>query len=165
MEVHLRRLEMKDADGMYEWMTDPDITCFFRFDSSSVTLEKCRSFISHAYDDPRTMHYAIADENDEYLGTISLKNITEKDAEYAISTRKKVHGTGAAYQATKNILDIAFKKLGLSKVYLNVINDNYRAIAFYKKCGFTLMDKRNTIQVNERVKELSWFYIEASSYF
>ena len=43
-----------------------------------------------------------SDQDDEYLGTISLKNIDlkNKNAEYAISTRKKARGTGANQQAT-----------------------------------------------------------------
>lgn len=35
--------------------------------------------------------------------------------------------------ATKQFLEIAFKKLGLHKVYLNVLKNNLRANAFYKK--------------------------------
>lgn len=127
---------MKDAEGMYEWMSDPEITCFFRFDASSVTLDTCKDFILHAYNDPNTIHYAIAGEDDEYLGTISLKNITDKDAEYAISTRKKAHGTGAAYQATMQLITIAKEKYELSEIYLNVKSYNKRAIHFYRKCGF-----------------------------
>ena len=71
------------------------------------------------------MHFAIVDDkNDEYLGTISLKHIDYKNhnAEYAISTRKKVRGSGIAQKSTELILDYAFNNLDLHKVYLNVLS-------------------------------------------
>jgi RimJ/RimL family protein N-acetyltransferase len=84
------------------------------------------------------MHLAIVDEKDYYLGTISLKEIDHaaKNAEYAISTRASAHGTGAALQATREILRIAFEELHLDRVYLNVLDENSRANRFYQKCGF-----------------------------
>ena len=90
-----------------------------------------------------SIHLAVTDENDEYLGTISLKNIDykSKNAEYAISMRQCTKGTGAAYKATKQILDYAFNTLDLEKVYLNVLKEN-RAIAFYKKVGFILRRRK-----------------------
>ena len=165
MEIRLRRLQEKDAEGMYEWMTDPEITCFFRFDASSVSLQTCKDYIKHAYDDLNSMHYAIADENDEYLGTISLKNITDKDAEYAISTRKKAHGMGAAYKATLEILRIAFEEYKLEKVYLNVLADNKRADRFYQKCGFSQYCSENDhIYINGKYKRLNWYVFNKNDF-
>ena len=165
MQIRLRKLEEKDAQGMYEWMTDPGIIRFFRFDASSATLQTCREFILHAYDDPTCIHYAIVNDYDEYLGTISLKNITEKNAEYAISTRKKTHGTGVAYKATMEILRIAFEELHLQQVYLNVLEDNNRAKAFYKKCGFEVFDHiENTVIIKKRYKSLAWYHFTRSHF-
>lgn len=158
----MRKLEDKDAEGMYEWMTDPDIICFFRFDASSISIQSCLDYIHHAYDDPKSIHYAIADENDEYLGTISLKNITEQDAEYAISTRKKAHGTGAALSATKEILRIAFEEYQLKRVYLNVLTDNLRANAFYKKCGFQFQyTEEDCLEIRGKKRSLNWYLLSA----
>ena len=165
MEIRLRKLEEKDAEFMYEWMTDPEIFSFFRFDASSVTLQTCREYILHAYDDLNSIHYAIVNEKDEYLGTVSLKNITEKDAEYAISTRKKVHGTGVAYKATMEILQIAFEELHLQEVYLNVLGDNTRAISFYKKVGFQVYDHdENTVNIKGMDKCLEWYHCSYKLY-
>ena len=165
MEIRLRKLEEKDAEGMYEWMTDPDIVSFFRFSASAVTLQTCREYILHAYDDPKSLHYAIVNKNDEYLGTISLKNITDKDAEYAISTRKKSHGTGAAYKATMEILRLAFAELNIQDVYLNVLSDNTRAIAFYQKCGFEAFHNGEDIVIIRGVKKkIEWYHYTFEHY-
>ena len=161
-QIHLRNLEEKDASLMLEWMHDPSIACFFRFDAMSMTEEKCIEYIRAANSDEKSKHFAIADENDEYLGTISLKNIdhNKKEAEYAISTRKKAHGTGAAMTATKEILRIAFEELGLKRVYLNVLAENKRANAFYSKVGFVLESNstNNSIEIFDTIKKLNWYY-------
>lgn len=39
-------------------------------------------------DTRKNLHLAIVDENDEYMGTVSLKNIEEDKAEFAITVRK-----------------------------------------------------------------------------
>ena len=86
MKIHLRPLRPEDAPLMLEWMQEPSIACFFRFDAASMTEEKCRAFIDSANREKNSRHYAIADERDEYLGTISLKDIVNGRAEYAVRT-------------------------------------------------------------------------------
>ena len=162
MTVHLRPLDSKDAPFMYEWMTDPEITRFFRFDASTISIEGCESFIENAQSDPNTVHFAIADERDEYLGTISLKGIDreKKQAEYAISTRKKTHGSGAALRATRLIMQYAFETLGLERVYLNVLAENGRANAFYRKAGFRFVrEEPQALELRGERKALNWYEI------
>ena len=152
---------------MYEWMTDPEITRFFRFDAAKITLEGCRAFIEKAQSDPDTVHFAIADERDEYLGTISLKDVDreQKQAEYAISTRKKAHGSGAAMHATRLILVCAFDELELERVYLNVLAENGRANAFYRKAGFRF-DRTETaaLEIRGALKDLNWYELSKAEY-
>ena len=161
--IHLRELQKKDAPYMLEWMKDPSIACFFRFDTEDMTEDSCRQFIIGSGNDSCFRHYAIADESDEYLGTVSLKNINyEKgDAEYAISTRKKAHGTGAALEATRQIWKIAFNDLNLDRVYLNVLAENQRANAFYRKAGYCFKYfEENAVKIRGEKKTLNWYEID-----
>lgn len=137
----LRPLKIKDADGMLEWMRDVDIQRNFREGISKRTKEDILLFIQTSgveFKENGSVHFAIVDDSDEYMGTISLKNISleDKNAEYAISLRKKAQGTGLAKEATKELLHLAFVENGLHKVYLNVLSENKRAIRFYEKMGF-----------------------------
>lgn len=141
--IALRELEFKDAPLMLEWMHDTDIQKGFQKKMLEMTLEDAQRFceksvIPDVIEEGCSVHFAIVDDNDEYLGTISLKNIsiTNSDAEYAISTRKKVHGKGIATAATGLIFEKAFNEYNLSKVYLNVLKNNERAVGFYVKNGF-----------------------------
>ncbi len=162
MKISLRELRECDAAGMLEWMQDPQISCFFRFDAASMTIDKCIDYIHSSNEAADCRHYAIVDEKDVYLGTISLKGIDMNDAsaEYAISTRSCAHGTGVALQATKEIIRIAFEDLGLRRVYLNVLTDNMRANAFYKKAGFEFDRlEENALEVRGELKSLNWYSI------
>ena len=135
--IRLRRLEEKDIPGMLEWMHDPEINRWFRFDAASMTEERAKKFIAGSFTETNR-HYAIADDDDNYLGTISLEDIDRGNghALYAVSLRAEALGHDIALPATKMLLDIAFRELDLERVYLNVLSDNGRAKRFYEKAGF-----------------------------
>ncbi len=164
--MRLRLLENKDIGYILEWMHDPAVNRFFQTDFSTYTEEKVREFVAGSFSDT-ARHYACVDDTDEYLGTVSLKNINYAagNAEYAVSFRKNAHGTGASFFATKEILRIAFEELGLNRVYLNVIGSNQRAMAFYKKAGFIYEGTfRRHILVNEVLEDLNWYGILKDEY-
>lgn len=164
MKYSLRELKEKDAPLMLEWMKDPEVNQFFRFDADKMTMESCLSFIRSK--DPSSKHYAIVNEADEYLGTISLKNIECKEAEYAISVRSKFHGTGAAPNATKEIFRIGFEEMNLNRIYLNVLSDNERANRFYQKMGFKLdREEQNAVEIKGVQKDLNWYSIDKTEFF
>lgn len=157
----LRRLEKKDAPFMLEWMHDATINCNFQYPFGEMSMEKVIAFIESSLDE-ENKHFAIVDENDEYLGTISLKHISKKDrnAEYAIVTRKNAQGTGVAMVATQELLKYAFEELKLHKVYLNVLSENVRAQRFYEKCGFVQEGiAKDVVRIKDKYKSLVWYGI------
>ena len=165
--MRLRNLQEKDAIFMLEWMQDSEIVQNFRFDSTNTNIESVQRFIANSSSSTESEHFAIADENDEYLGTISLKNIDmiNKNAEYAISLRRSAIGSGIAYESTKKLLEHAFSKIGLEKVYLNVYSKNLRAIKFYEKFGFVYEGEfRKHIYINGEFENLKWYSIIRSEY-
>ncbi len=158
--MHLRKLQEKDALFMLEWMKDPELNCFFQFDSESINQQSVYEYIRDAQNFINNRHYAVADDNDVYLGTISLKKIDIKNsnAEYAVSMTKRAIGTGASSFATRELLNIAFTELGLHKVYLNVFSDNLRAIRFYEKMGFHKEGVfRDHVLVRGEYRDLCWY--------
>lgn len=168
--MRLRPLEAKDAGGMLEWMRDPDIQKNFRFSTQNKSYDDVLSFIDAAVTSPidgKSIHYAITDDNDEYLGTISLKNVDLQcmSAEYAISMRKCAQGQGIATWATKRILQIAFEEFHFQRVYLNVLSDNERAIRFYERCGFVYEGAfRRHLFLKGEFKTLKWYSILDNEY-
>lgn len=91
--VKLRRLKREDAQGMLEWMHDPEIQKCFRNHMAGKNRDEVLDFIEKAdleVKEGGSLHYAVSDRTDQYLGTISLKNfdMLSRNAEYAISLRR-----------------------------------------------------------------------------
>ena len=56
---------------------------------------------------------AIVNDKDEYMGTVSLKRITDSNAEFAIVVRKCAMGKGYSKYGMKKIMKYGFDKIGL----------------------------------------------------
>ncbi len=143
MKEILRELKEDDAPFMLEWMHDNEVQKGFQKKMLDMTLDDaiffCQSSkIPKKLAEGVSVHFAITDSNDEYQGTISLKDISlnNKSAEYAISLRRTSWGKGLAKAASLELLKKAFNEYGLHRVYLTVFADNERAIHLYEKCGF-----------------------------
>lgn len=166
--MRLRKLEEKDIPYMLEWMHDRSINCFFRFDAEAQTTESVRSFIQKANtNENNEVHFAIASDEDTYMGTVSLKNIDQEvhQAEYAISVRKAFHGKSTASFATQEILKYAFDILGLNRVYLNVLPENIRAYKFYEKFGFVFEGEFfEAICIKGKIMNLKWYRLLKREY-
>lgn len=165
--MKLRNLEMKDAKAMYEWMSEPDINRLMHFDARNVSIQSSKRFIESSETDKKNMHLAIVDENDDYLGTVSLKNIdsVNSNAEFAIAIRKRAMGKGISIQAMDAIFEIAFYKLNLNKVFLYVRTDNVRAVKFYEK--YRLRYEGEFLQqyyINNEFKDIKWYAILKTEY-
>jgi RimJ/RimL family protein N-acetyltransferase len=134
--MRLRKLETKDAPAMLEWMHDKSVVTDLNTDFSSKTLEDCVTFIESSRRNKDNLHLAITDELDEYLGTVSLKHIKDKTAEFGIVVRKKAMRRGYAWFGMEEIMKVAFEDLKLESVYWCVNKSNERAIRFYEKHNF-----------------------------
>ena len=133
----IRELKHKDAEYMLEWMHDTDVCGYMDKDFSRYTRNDCISFINESHNKTDEIHRAIVDDEDEYMGTVSLKNIDLENAkaEFAITIRKKAMGKGIGRLAMEEALRYGFDK-GLCEIYWYVSPDNTRALRFYDKNGY-----------------------------
>lgn len=157
---YIRELKPKDAELMCKCLNDKSNTQYMLIGGKTFTYDGCLKFINSVDNDSR--HFAIVDEDDNWVGTISLKHIDYEvgQAEYAIITASNVHGKGYAYKASNELIEYAFSTLKLQRVYLNVASDNLRAINFYKRFGFVYEGTfRKAIKINNQLKDLEWFSV------
>lgn len=157
----IRKLQIKDAERMCKCLSDKENVKFMQIGQEPFTNEKCEAFIEHSFSEIN-QHFAIVDEKDEWVGTISLKKIDHMSlsAEYAIITAQEVHGKGYAQFATIELIEYAFSVLKLNRVYLNVLKDNIRANRFYEKCGFEFEGcARQAIRLGSKFYDLNWYAI------
>ena len=143
--MKLRDLSEKDIYYQLEWMRDEEVVSNFQVPFRDKTYEDILEFVRNG-SNKFNVHKAIVNEFDEYLGTISLKNIdySEFSAEYAIVIRKAFWGKGVGRFATQEILNLA-SELGLKKVYLTVLESNIKAQKLYERFGFSRNSRKDEI--------------------
>ena len=164
--IRLRKLEKKDAIHMLEWMHDESVVKYMQANFASKTFEDCEKFIEACSSDSESVHLAIVDDNDEYMGTVSLKHInhTVKDCEFAITIRKCAMGKGYSKMAMKKIIELAFNEYGMEKVFWCVSIQNARAVKFYDKNGYnrvSISELREITEYSEKQKqEYIWYLVK-----
>lgn len=136
--MYLRKLAPQDAPLMLEWMHDPGVVAHLSANFAEKSVEDCRRFIASSLTDENDLHLAIADENDEYMGTVSLKHVDRSrgTAEFAITVRATAMGRGFSRYGMEEILKMGIGELDLTAIYWCVSPKNRRAVRFYDKCGY-----------------------------
>lgn len=146
--VILRDLNLDDAPLMLEWMHDNELVNNLNKNFGSMSIDDCKAFIKSAQVDQSfigkvtSLHLAITDESNEYLGTVSLKDIDYENgtAEFGIVVRRCAVGKGIASEAMKQIISKGFKDIQLHQIYWCVDINNKRAIRFYEKNMYNRID-------------------------
>ena len=116
----------------------------------TLTLEKCR-FFSQKYPE----NTLIAMDGKKVVGFISYGNYRDETIQageiIALYVLKDYYGKGVS----KQLMHAAFVALDqFSEIYLWVLKDNKRAIAFYQKMGFTFDGQEQILKLGKPVKEL-----------
>ena len=161
--MKLRNLEEKDAPFMLEWMHDDTVTGQLRGNFSEKRLEDCKTFIESSLDKNENVHLAIVSDEDEYMGTVSLKSINRvnNSAEFAIAVRKCAMGKGYSWFGMEEIIRLAFDDYGLESVYWCVSRNNARAVRFYDKHNFheALDIPSEILKRYEGISNLKWYSV------
>ncbi|MBM3275242.1 MAG: GNAT family N-acetyltransferase [Candidatus Sericytochromatia bacterium] len=137
--VHLRPLEREDLPLLVEWRNDPAAWKFF-CNPHPLSLGGQAAFYDRLQANPYRRLFIIATPQGEAIGTIGLDDIdpVNQSAEFGnlLIGEKAALGKGFAKEATELLIDYAFKRLNVQRLYLNVHADNDRAIKLYEKCMF-----------------------------
>jgi len=140
-KVRIRGLERTDIDELMKWVNDPEVTKtldHFIYPMSRGEEEKWLEDRITKPDD-KTKGFVIETKEGVYLGGIGLHNIDWRNrcAEVGIVIGKKEHwNRGYGTDAMMTILDLAFNRMNLHRVYLRVYEINQAAIKSYEKCSF-----------------------------
>ena len=116
----------------------------------TMTLDRCR-FFSQKYPE----NTLIAMDGKKVVGFISYGNFRGETIQageiIALYVLKDYYGKGVS----KQLMHAAFVALDqFSEIYLWVLKDNKRAIAFYQKMGFTVDGQEKILELGKPVKEL-----------
>ena len=116
----------------------------------TMTLEKCR-FFSQKYPE----NTFIAMDGKKVVGFISYGNFRDETIQggeiIALYVLKDYYGKGVS----KQLMHAAFAALDhFSEIFLWVLKDNKRAIAFYQKMVFSFDGQEKILDIGKPVKEL-----------
>lgn len=157
--VLLRKLKMKDAPLMYEWLNDADIVSNLCLPEGAGEMSAILQYIEQS-EAGSSLHCAFTLKDDEYMGTVSLKDITSGEAELAMVARKCAQGKGYAQSAARKMLQIGFETLGLKRIWLSVYAENERAKRLYARLGFL-----KTERTDEKCgKKLEYFEVRSGRF-
>ena len=116
----------------------------------TMTFDRCR-FLSQKYPE----NTLIAMDGKKVVGFISYGNFRDEAIQageiIALYVLKDYYGKGVS----KQLMHAAFVALDyFSEIYLWVLKENKRAIAFYQKMGFTFDGQEKIRELGKPVKEL-----------
>lgn len=160
--MKIRNLEIQDAGFMLEWMHDEDVVKDLAANFLNMTIEDCEAFIKKSRTMDEDIHLACCNDDDEYMGTVSLKHINRSfsNAEFAICFRKCAMGKGYSEYGMRHILQLG-KNLGIDKIYWCVSEKNTRAVRFYDKNQYERTDRvpQNISEkyTSEQLKDFIWY--------
>lgn len=161
--MYLRCLEEKDAPLMLEWMHDESVVGKLKGNFKEKTINDCLVFINESASRDDEIHLAICSDEDEYMGTVSLKSIdrTNQSAEFAIAVRKCSMSRGYSWFGMEEIIKMAFEDYGLENVYWCVSRSNERAVRFYDKHNFheVLDIPESVLRRYEGLSDLKWYSV------
>jgi RimJ/RimL family protein N-acetyltransferase len=135
--VSLVPLTTEHAPAMFRWMCDPVISGNIGL-RSVPTAERTVAWIERAASDETISAWAILADG-EHVGNVILDRI-DRDLG---TTRVSIYiggrrGRGVGTQAMRLILEKAFGRLALRKVWLTVFARNQQALALYSGLGFRI---------------------------
>lgn len=125
--IFLEPLNSEERKRINAWDKDPEVSKYREVENFTETESKSIGFGIH----DKTSSKLIGSID---ISSIDIKN---KHAEIGMAIGDKNYwGKGYGTDTVNIILDYCFSKLGLNKVYLDVWEENKRAINCYLKCGF-----------------------------
>lgn len=133
--IKLRKIKLSDKKYFAKWWRDKELlkTSTGRLDR--IIDQEVDEHFDWIFKDSKDLHYIIT-LNQKPIGHILLKQRKNKWHETQIIIgEKKQQGKGYGTTAIKMLIAKA-KKLGISKIYLEVRPNNKKAIRAYLKCGF-----------------------------
>lgn len=142
-DVFLSPLSKEDDMQSYsEWLNNQETTLFMWSGKFPKTIEGLREYVDCLNNSKEGVLLGVFLKNSsEHIGNISLNRIDWKNRSAEIGLligNKKVRGKGYATQALGVVVDHAFQKLNLRRLYAVIVEKNESSKRIFEKKGFKL---------------------------
>jgi RimJ/RimL family protein N-acetyltransferase len=138
--IDLRPVENPDLNLIADWRNAPSIWRFF-FNPLPIVRSQQKAWLTALRGDRSRLLLMIADRATRTaVGTIGMDHIDLRNQSAEIGNlligNPRYRRRGIAKEAAALLLDFAFSKLNLRRIYLHVFADNEPAIRLYRALGF-----------------------------
>ena len=124
-----------------QWRNHADISKWMRTDHI-ISSDEHLAFIERLKSDKKNVYWLVNDNGQE-IGVIYLSNINFENSTAYLGIYANPYLSGVGAKLIGILKELSFNVLGLSGLKLEVMENNLRAINFYKKHGFVLENKKN----------------------
>ena len=135
---HLRKPEQTDVDALHRFKNDPAVAALLTGTSTGWSRADLQRWVEAHCKASDEALWVIADSDDIAIGHVGLYKIhaVHRSAEFAIVLDRSAWGKGIGVTASRAMVAYGFDELNLQRIELQVLADNERAIAVYRKIGF-----------------------------
>ena len=138
--VFLRRHTSGNLKAFLRWYADPEVVRLTRYQDSPMRHDEIERFFAARALGTDSLAMAIHRRDDDRLiGTLALSQLDADNGSalfHITIGEKDAWGHGFGTEATRLMIDHAFRSLGLHRVGLTVFAFNERAIRSYRSVGF-----------------------------
>ena len=135
----LRKLKIEDADAMYVYASNDDVTKYVLWDSHT-SPEQTKQFLQFMIDKYKQENYAWAvtlKDSDEFIGTIDyvMLDHNERIGEIGYALSHLYWGKGYMSEAAKAVLHYGFTELHLERIQARCFAENIGSERVMQKAG------------------------------
>ncbi len=169
-KIYLRPLERADVNETYRgWLNDAEVTRYMESGTFPATMHDLEKFYQQVTGSRTEVIFAIADRRSHrHIGNVKLGpiNWVHRHATFGIMIGdKKFWGRGIGREATRLMVEYAFRRLNLNRVTLGVFAEHKSAVSCYEGVGFRVEGRfRQDLFQNGEYKDRVWMGLLRSEY-
>lgn len=139
-KVFLRGFERADLKNLQGWVNDPEVTHFMFMGDRPALMERLEEDWERESRSMKDIVFAVVGKESEkaigLCGLYGINSISRHSELRIILGEAGFWGKGYGTEVCKLLLDYAFMKLNLNKVWLGVNADNPAGLKCYENAGF-----------------------------
>jgi RimJ/RimL family protein N-acetyltransferase len=143
MSIKKRRISLgafgsEEVERTLEWVNDDEVTRYTGT-SSPISAVEHKAYWEREIKNQRRRTFAIMTSDGRHIGNVGLRDIdwTARNAElYVYIGVAEYREKGYGSEAIEALVEFAFERLNLHRVFVRVFEYNERGMKSFKKCGF-----------------------------
>ncbi|MCT7444650.1 UDP-4-amino-4,6-dideoxy-N-acetyl-beta-L-altrosamine N-acetyltransferase [Aliarcobacter cryaerophilus] len=132
--INFTDLSNDEKKIILEWRNNPNIKKWM-YTQDDINLENHLNFIDSLKNSKEKLYFLVKKE-DENIGVIYFTNLTKKEVYFGLYANPTIKILGVGRILEKLSIDFAFNSLNVSKLKLEVFEDNIQVINLHRKYNF-----------------------------